>query len=64
MRLTKAQVLANFKEIFGNFRTITNNDGSKSIDKPARSQAWNDYVDSLHKGREVSNRALNWSNPF
>jgi hypothetical protein len=61
-KLTKREVLRNFKELW---------DCAVAIDKRligdsiAKREAFNDYVDALNKDGQVSDRqAFNWSNPF
>jgi hypothetical protein len=53
--MTKKQALQEFRSLYS---------GPKS-DKPAKSQAWNDYTDSLCKdGRITSKQYQKWDNPF
>ena len=37
----------------------------RRIDYPARREAWNNFTDSLHRDRQISDWAAdNWTNPF
>ena len=55
-RMTKKQVLAEFRELLG---------GSLRGDSIAKREAFNNYVDSLNKDGLVTDyQAYNWSNPF
>lgn len=53
--MTKKEALKEFRELYN---------GSKN-DKPAKSQAWNDYTDSLCKDGQITSKQYHkWSNPF
>ena len=59
MRMTKVQVVAQFKEMLRD-----QGDRFKG-DSIAKREAFNDYVDMLNKDGDVTdNQAYNWSNPF
>ena len=60
--MTKAQALADFKEnILPEIKKVERN----GVDGPMRSQAWNDYTDSLCKSGQITSRQYSsWSNPF
>ena len=59
MRMTKVQVVAQFKEMLRE-----SGDPFKG-DSIAKREAFNNYVDMLNKDGDVTdNQANNWSNPF
>ena len=56
MRITKKQVVAQFRELLGD---------SLRGDSIAKREAFNNYVDMLNKdGIVTDHQAYNWSNPF
>lgn len=63
---TKKETLRLFKKIIKNaiFLPKIFNDKGQCIDKIARSEEWNNFVDSLIKDGLVHKRAYNWCNPF
>lgn len=54
---TKRECIRMFREYFPQHV-------GKCEDKPARDQDWNNWVDSLIRSGEVSNRAYKWVHPF
>lgn len=62
--LTKREALTQFKaEILPGIRAQYEADGVP--DKPARSEAWNNWTDSLAKSGEITLRQYEtWTNPF
>lgn len=62
--LTKKEVLRDFKEsVLPCVKAQYEQDGIR--DKPARSEAWCNYVDSLERMNAITEtQASNWSNPF
>ncbi len=60
--MTKKEVLADFKEnILPEIKKLERN----GVDMPMRSQAWNDYTDSLCKAKCITSKQYNtWANPF
>lgn len=55
--MTKREALSSFLEWWAT--TGIRNDPT------AKRTAWNDFVDSLHKDRDITDRqAFTWSNPF
>jgi hypothetical protein len=63
-RWTKADVLRDFREnILPLIRKRYESDGR--VDKPARREEWNNYVDALQKdGMITRHQADTWDNPF
>jgi hypothetical protein len=54
-KITKAQALKDFRSLYN---------GPKG-DTVMRSQAWNDYTDSLCRDRLITSKQYNtWTNPF
>jgi len=62
--MTKAEVLENFKKyVLPHIKKKYEKDGI--VDKPARSQEWCNYVDSLQKSGVITQeQADTWSNPY
>lgn len=64
-RMTKAQAVAEFKEII--LPTIEQTQyayGVTRIDWPQRRMAWNNFTDGLHRdGRITDNQVNHWSQP-
>lgn len=62
MRMTKAQVLADFRELWAD---AIKHDPNLKGDSIAKREAFNDYTDSLCKDRRISSHQYNtWTNPF
>ena len=62
MKITKTEVLSQFKELWAD---VVANDPKWRGDSIAKRCAFNDYVDGLNKdGLVTDNQAYNWSNPF
>ena len=56
--MNKQQVIAAFREMMAESKI-------PRTDKPAWSQAWNDYTDALHKSRQITAKQYDtWTNPF
>jgi hypothetical protein len=61
-KLTKAQVLANFRQAW---REHLENAPQWRGDVTAKREAFNNYVDALNKsGLVTDTQAFNWTNPF
>lgn len=62
--MTKKQALAMFRlEILPHVRETYEQDGK--VDAVARREAWNNWTDSLCKGRQITSRQYDtWDNPF
>jgi hypothetical protein len=61
-RLTKAQVLADFRQAW---REHLENAPQWRGDAIAKREAFNDYVDALNRsGLVTDSQASNWTNPF
>ncbi|AFD02918.1 hypothetical protein [Synechococcus phage metaG-MbCM1] len=59
MRMTKVQVVAQFREL------LRESGANLRGDSIAKREAFNNYVDMLNKVGDVSDwQAYNWSNPF
>ena len=62
MRMTKSEVVAQFRELW---QDVVAHERSWRGDKVAKRCSFNDYVDSLNKdGLVTDHQAYNWSNPF
>jgi hypothetical protein len=62
MRMTKAEALAEFKELW---REALASNPRLHGDTVAKCEAWNDYTDALLKEGRISARAYStWINPF
>ena len=67
MKLTKKQVLKNFKELYLNDFKKSNPIEYKALrrDTEMLKQLWQDFCDALNKdGLLTDNQVINWSNPF
>ena len=67
MKLTKKQVLKNFKELYLNDFKKSNPIEYKALkqDTEMLKQLWQDFCDALNKeGLITYNQVYNWSNPF
>jgi hypothetical protein len=62
--MTKQQALKQFRETrLPAVRRLYESDGR--VDRPARCQEWNMYVDYLHADKLITTeQAETWSNPF
>tara|TARA_Y100001973_G_C5088916_1_gene276403 strand:- start:534 stop:722 length:189 start_codon:yes stop_codon:yes gene_type:complete len=62
MRITKKEVVAQFRELWADTVALEPHWRGDSI---AKRCAFNDYVDALNKdGLVTDHQAYNWSNPF
>lgn len=63
-KMTKKQVLDLFKrDVLPYIKKQYEKDGC--VDRPARAEGWNNYVDALSKEGAVTRwQAENWTNPF
>jgi hypothetical protein len=60
-RMTKAQALAEFREIYAPAVRARYGRG----DAIAMREEWNNYTDSLHRDRQITDwQVNNWTNPF
>ena len=67
MKLTKKQVLNDFKELYLNDFKKSNPIEYKALrrDTELLKQLWQDFCDALNKdGLLTDNQVINWSNPF
>ena len=67
MKLTKKQVLNDFKELYLNDFKRSNPIEYKALrrDTEMLKQLWQDFCDALNKeGLLTDNQVINWSNPF
>jgi hypothetical protein len=67
MKLTKKQVLNDFKELYLNDFKKSNPIEYKALrrDTEMLKQLWQDFCDALNKdGLLTANQVINWSNPF
>ena len=67
MKLTKKQVLNDFKELYLNDFKKSNPIEYKALrrDTEMLKQLWQDFCDSLNKeGLLTDNQVINWSSPF
>jgi len=67
MKLTKKQVLNDFKELYLNDFKKSNPIEYKALrrDTEMLKQLWQDFCDALNKdGLLTDNQVINWSNPF
>lgn len=64
MKLTKKQVLADFREnVLPAIRSMYEQDGR--VDAIARREEWNNYVDMLARDGVITQKqADNWDNPY
>ena len=67
MKLTKKQVLNDFKELYLNDFKKSNPIEYKALrrDTEMLKRLWQDFCDALNKdGLLTDNQVINWSNPF
>lgn len=65
-KMTKKEAVALFKDLCPREKFVTKySNGKESLDTVARSEAWNNFTDSLCKEGKISDwQYNNWTNPF
>ena len=63
-RMTKADAEASFREHYLPAIIRREREGNSRVDEPMRSEAWNNYTDSLCKDGDITERQYsNWTHP-